>query len=64
MPMPPGVRCPAPGCTRPDHLRGLCCPRYDAARYRIKRGEATWQQLEAAGQCMPGRRTPCRNGRK
>jgi hypothetical protein len=57
--------CLAKGCRRRVRLtRGLCPAHYGQAARRVAEGEATWQQLEAAGLCLPARRTPWRDGRK
>ncbi len=42
---------------RPACCRGACRPCYLAHRLAVHRGEATWQELEAAGVTVPdGRR--------
>jgi hypothetical protein len=56
--------CFAPGCTRPVRSRGLCWRHYWQLRQRVQRDEVTWEQLEAAGACLPVRRTPWRDGRR
>jgi hypothetical protein len=57
--------CLAPGCRcRVRLTRGLCPAHYSQAARRVSGGETTWQQLEAAGQCLPVRRSPWRDGRK
>jgi hypothetical protein len=56
--------CLSPGCTRPVRSRGLCWRHYRPLWQRVRRAEVTWEQLEAAGLCLPPRRTPWRQGGK
>ena len=45
--------CLIPKCDRTDvSARGLCSRCYTAARHAVKRGEASWQQLEEHGLCL------------
>ena len=45
--------CLIPKCDRTDvSARGLCSRCYTAARHAVKRGEASWQQLEERGLCL------------
>jgi hypothetical protein len=43
------------GCGRPAICRGLCVTHLRLARQRVRRGDTTWAQLEAAGQAWQPR---------
>lgn len=46
-------RCVKPGCVRFRKSRGLCLTCYGYARELVKKGKATWTELEAAGKALP-----------
>jgi len=52
---PTGTEGVCRGCERNLLIRhrGLCAGCAGAARGAVKRGECTWEQLEAAGLCLP-----------
>lgn len=47
------IRCLVPTCRRVGCYRRLCTVHYPRARGMVKRGEATWEQLEAEGLAVP-----------
>ena len=53
---------PCLSCTRPARTRGLCLTHYRRLAYRVAGGMVTWEQLQAAGQCLPARPSPWRDG--
>jgi len=45
--------CKVPGCSRTPRSRGLCDTHYTLVALRVKRGEHTWEDLEARGKSLP-----------
>jgi hypothetical protein len=56
-------RCLSPDCPRLRYRRGLCPKHYRQACEAVAKGEATWQALEAAGDCLPAKKSPWRGAR-
>ena len=53
----PARKCTIPKCEATKiSARGLCVDCYLAARYQIKSGKTTWEQLESLGLVAPKRR--------
>ena len=50
-------RCGVRGCKREEFCRGMCSPCYQAARRKIRQGQTTEAELEAAGVLLPPRPT-------
>ncbi len=44
-------KCLTPGCKDAASSRGLCRSCYQAARYLVNHGRASWGELEALGLC-------------
>lgn len=53
--------CLVPQCGAPLEAqlsaRGLCRPCYMSARFQIKRGNTSWEELESLGLAKPSRRS-------
>ena len=45
--------CMAPGCKGKPRSRGLCENCYTKAKRLVALGTVTWEQLVAAGRCLP-----------
>ena len=46
------------GCSQPAHRRGLCHKCYTELWRQVRRGETTWDEIEAAGLGLPQKRGP------
>lgn len=47
------TRCAKPGCGGLVKSRGVCNCCYQGYNQMVKRGETTWEQLEAEGKTLP-----------
>jgi hypothetical protein len=47
------IACWVPGCARSAHLRKMCPLHYSRVAKKVRRGETTWAQAEADGECPP-----------
>lgn len=47
--------CLSPGCGRMAYVRGLCPSHYTIAGRLVRRGQATWAELESRGLARPKR---------
>lgn len=58
-------KCLIESCDAKAVVRGLCRNCYGAARTLVKKGEATWEKLEAAGIVLPAKSgRPAGSGKK
>ncbi len=46
------MKCIYPGCERERVSRGLCNSHYNLATKLVKKGETSWEKMEAAGKCL------------
>ena len=49
MPKRPDKKCLTPSCPEKGYRRGICTHCYNSAAWQVKKGAATWEELEELG---------------